>query len=169
MDLMYTAQLLGNLGEFLAAIAVLVTLWILIAQVRDTKRLLIESASTYRFTTGREMTFKSMELAPLYSKMAKHMIGDSWEVSREAESLGLATEELLQLRSFAAFSITNHERNYRSPIPEFEREQLLKNAAWQISIDPVYRAQWETYFKNVLPNDFVEAVEEEASRSDTSV
>ena len=37
MDLQATAQLLGNLGEFIAAVAVLVTLIYLAAQVKQGK------------------------------------------------------------------------------------------------------------------------------------
>ena len=43
MDFMSTAQLLGNFGEFFAAIAVFVTLGYLAVQIRETRKTLIRA------------------------------------------------------------------------------------------------------------------------------
>ena len=56
MDLMYTAQLLGNFGEFLGAVAVVITLVYLTIQVR-------QNTQAIRFQSGRESASLVADLA----------------------------------------------------------------------------------------------------------
>ena len=145
---------LGAVGELAGSAAVLVTLVFVALQVRDAKRLFSENASMYRFNAGRETTFKSMELAPAYVKMFQHLQGDAWPLAEQADRFGLDPADYFRLRQLAAYQITNHERNYRSPLRDFERKQLLENAAFAVTADPVGRDLWQTYFKQQLPQDF---------------
>ena len=113
----------------------------------------------YRFNAGREIMFKSMDLAPTYVKMFEHLEGDAWPFAEQADRFGLDPSEYFQLRQLASYQITNHERNYRSPLRDFERRQLLENAAFTVTADPIASDLWQSFFKNQLPQDFVGEVE----------
>ncbi len=99
MDLMYTAQLLGNFGEFFGAIAVVVTLAYLAIQVRHSRaatevntNALRSAASALQAETFIGLTrpgYENPSVAPFVTRLQDVNIGDlsAEDLNRDREAL----------------------------------------------------------------------------------
>ena len=96
MTLMETAQLLGNIGEFLGAIAVVLTLIYLAIQVRNSKDALAENTKSIR-SAAAAATQDSLavlnELVASDASLAKLLV----QVSDQGSLDGLSSEERLRV------------------------------------------------------------------------
>ena len=111
MDLQATAQLLGNLGEFIAAIAVVVTLIYLAAQVKHGKAALDANTEAME----REYELKTEEALKVISEsvaqMRRPMIQDAGLAELWLE--GLSGKDLSELDEFR-FGSMLHEAIWQS-------------------------------------------------------
>ena len=147
MDLMATAQLLGNFGEFIGAIAVVVTLAYLTVQVRQTRRAteinteaLRNAASAQQASTFIELTrpiYENLEVAPFMLRLAG-------ATSMEA----LSAEDRLRAVYYVSANFKAGEHNYNQWIgghlSDGEWESVEAGGRAFVQAAPIIAEVWNT-------------------------
>lgn len=170
MDLMSTAQLLGNLGEFVGAVAVVATLFYLAVQVRHSKE------ATESNTESLERASRLAEAAAFDEHDRR--LNDVSELVIRNESVAqfmlkarrgeeLTPEEALRLRNFVGMWLRNNQSSYqRAKVTEQRKlmEYMTELLGQMIADGPVlYREVWEDTIKPralaLDQLDYAEAVE----------
>ncbi len=138
MDLMSTAQLLGNFGEFVGAIAVVVTLAYLARQVKHSKEAV--AANTKSLDENRKLA-----LANAYQARAD--MASRWHLHRAASGdLAEAATKLDEGRT-EALSVTE---KYRLQAQMRAMNTLLDNVHFQRQQGYVTDEFYETNFKDAV-------------------
>ncbi len=110
MDLLDTAQLLGNVGEFLGAIAVLVTLAYLAVQVRHSKE--ATEANTKLVEESHRLALAQNQIArvDLIQRQVQILSASSElaEIFVKYERDGIETLTAVERRRFASWHIVQH-------------------------------------------------------------
>jgi len=153
MDLMSTAQLLGNFGEFLGAVAVVLTLVYLTVQVR-------QNTQAIRFQSGRESASLVADLATF---LIQHDVVES-----QIRSLGSDPEKVTDVDMFILENIlfswlTAIQQDYlefRSGLHTDDWWQSKKRVigSWLSSEAP--RSWWKTVGREYFTTDFAAIVDE---------
>ena len=111
MDLMQMAQLLGNFGEFIGAIAVVVTLAYLTVQVRQTRRATEINTEALRNAASAQQASTFIELTrPIYENLevARFMLRLAEATSMES----LSAEDRLRAVYYVSANFKAGEHNY---------------------------------------------------------
>lgn len=132
MDLMATAQLLGNFGEFFGAIAVVATLIYLAAQVKQAKHMAALSARESRNNGTRELFLAlatSDRLADAWTRAENQMPGDALLEQRkvlEARS-GINPEDAQRVQAFAVALFYHYRTMFTADLSVGDRASLDSN------------------------------------------
>jgi hypothetical protein len=158
MTLMDTAQLLGNFGEFFGAIAVVITLLYLAAQVRQSK-------------DATEANTKSTELQSYQAWQAANLqINLGWSHLPHAQLIGagLSDSKNLTDESFLAFLMMHLGMLQMAQSTDYlYRRGSLDRELWEAEMDraagilatPGVRQMWDAGAKTQLTPRFVEFLE----------
>ena len=118
MDHQAIAQLLGNYGEFLGSIAVLVTVLYLAIQVRQARNQLSLAGRQARADAAREVLHQLSDIAPIAAKLEWPSYGD----------FGLDEEENVRFGAWCHSWMRSEEMIFRAvtdPEEEATQRQLL--------------------------------------------
>ena len=160
MDWHQTASLLGNIGEFVGSIAVVVTLIILAFEVRQSSRAVEESNKFQRVAT---IDRHSDTIGRWRTQVASNpVVAGVWQKARLDQSLD--DVEALQL-NFTFINFTNTQRaNYRRAKTVGEMglaQQAVLAVAAEVVLSKTMQREWDmvaTWTRLASP-DYVEAVE----------
>jgi len=157
MDLTSTAQLLGNLGEFIGGVAVLVTIIYLAIQVRH-------GAEELRANTAQSKTAALRESYGQYQQWTEVFFSDPTFMETWIHGLGdstvLAQSDLMKFRTALANHIWLLSSIRQASVASGELttwESTLKGAA-TLFATPGFRTWWDLA-KAHFPRDFVTDVD----------
>ncbi len=125
MSLMETAQLLGSFGEFIASIAVLITLIYLAVQVKQAKDKITAAGMQARANHARgvlDPIYMSPELASIFAKLDFVDYGE----------FGLTKEEMVAFGAWCHTWMQTEQGSYYL-VPKGSHDQLRK---WWLSTKP---------------------------------
>jgi hypothetical protein len=127
MDLMYTAQLLGNFGEFVGAFAIVVALGGVDLQVRQSN---VQSRATaaIAITEGWQRTM--IEMARSESLSRAFM-----EVTMASDAEDISLEAAFRVTAFLACGIKNAELCF----PQYQTARWMRKFGWPHGIVPAIR------------------------------
>lgn len=118
-------QDLGAIGEFVSSVVIVITLIVLVYEVRSTKRAtqLANAQERRRDRTAQwRMVVDSPPLAAIIAKAYNHN-GDPG-ILNNAREYGLEPEEYAQLHNYFMLSIAHWNDNLHSELPEHDRRLL---------------------------------------------
>lgn len=152
MDLMETTQLLGNIGEFVGAIAVVVTLAYLAVQVRHSRAATEANTKHLQSAALRDMTAR-MESRALLIASNSEFAGRLFRFRVDSESL--TDLDRFQLGWYLASWITDFEEAYRQyslgTIPEAALNSRTANMA-ELLQSPGAREVWNLLLLRTDPD-----------------
>ena len=155
MDFMSTAQLLGNVGEFVGAIAVVATLGYLAIQIR-------QNTKATRAQTAQDLTGSMSEY--LLVQAQSDVLGAAWSKAYSDSGYGsLDIKDAFHIRGFVVALLNTYKNSYDQwqfgTITEREwneyRELLVALFRQYELVDEI----WDAY-KHLFSKPFVEAVDE---------
>ena len=118
-------QDLGAIGEFVSSVVIVITLIVLVYEVRSTKRA-AQAANAQERRRDRTAQWRTIidapRLAAIAIKAANH-IGDPRTV-QDASAYGLEPEEYAQLSNYFMLSIAHWNDGLHSELPEHDRRLL---------------------------------------------
>jgi len=152
MDLMSTAQLLGNLGEFVGAIAVVITLAYLAIQIRRSRAATEANTKHLQSAALRDMTAR-MESRALLLASDSEFAGRVFRSYTDSESL--TDLDRFQLGWYLASWVTDFEEAYRQyslgTIPEAALNSRTANMAELLQF-PGAREVWNLLLLRTDPD-----------------
>lgn len=138
MDLLSTAQILGNLGEFFGSIAVLATLIYVAVQVSQLKQQVRMQATFNRGEAARDILLAAVNSDHLPGIMIKLSESAGLPVAHQFE--GLNPDESYRLSMYNFAQMKNHEMNFSHSSDE-EREST-GNLIFVQSRQPCFDGWW---------------------------
>jgi antirestriction protein len=161
MDLMDTAQLLGNFGEFVGAIAVVVTLVYLALQIRQNNKNLSANIYTAWVDTG----------AIVHSIRADHPDVFLKAFSVDGNPEDLTAQEAQIAESVCAQMFNLFEANYLHYVEGAIKASVFdakrRNMLWRMQL-PYVRQMWEKIGEHVYDRRFIDYVNNEILGSGSS-
>jgi hypothetical protein len=154
MDIMSTAQLLGNFGEFFGSIAVLATLIYVAVQVSQLKQQVRMQATFNRGTAARDVLLAAVNSDHLPGILNKLRESAGRTVPHQFE--GLDPDESYRLSMFNFAQMKNHEMNFEH-IAEEDRESMGHLILTQIS-QPGFD-DWWTFGRTAFNRQFQQYVD----------
>jgi hypothetical protein len=132
MDHQAFAQILGNYGEFVGAIAVVVTLGYLAVQVRQTKKIVTSSVRESRNNGTRELFLAmatSGDLAQAWTKAEEEMDGQPFMNQRTIieETAGVDPSDAQRAMAYAIGLYFHYRTMYYADLGEADRYSLDVN------------------------------------------
>ena len=155
MNLMDTAQLLGNFGEFFSAIAVLGTLVYLAVQVKQAKMVVVEQARSARLQSDTDLLLFNAGNTILPTAIAKVFAQDGTPGSKESyvrnliERYGFEIKEAVQMQAWCFAWLKRQEITFLQPLDKDERLMLGAQIS-QFSIWPWCDKFWDERSHRVM-------------------
>ena len=151
MDFMSTAQLLGNFGEFVGAIAVVATLGFLTLEIRRSRLTTLASIEMVRTEQSLRELLADRDSPYMASLVAKAQAGEALD---EGDLYRIERSALMKISRLV--SDYAQRRLHEAPLPR--RAPILALRFELLTFGDPVREQWVS-FKDVTPKDFNEWVE----------
>ena len=157
MTLMQTAQLLGNFGEFVGAIAVVITLVYLAIQVRHSRRATQSNTEALRRAAATEQTNNYVALS--WSVVERPELADLLVEIRNVRSLAeLSDPARLRAAAFLTATLKTAEHNYLQWQDGYLEERLGRpisiGTQQMVKSLPWFEDHWTGGGRDVFSDDF---------------
>jgi hypothetical protein len=146
MDLLSWSQLLGNVGEFIGSIAILITLVYLAVQVRDTKEALSANSRDQRASRALDLFLTAADSDHLVPSIVSDMEKTGSEPRvfvRKLMDRGMSQEDAERLRYYYSALNRHYETLWRNPMSDDEKQSVIRNVLYTFSAGTA-RDFWET-------------------------
>ena len=151
-------QDLGAMGEFISSLVIVITLVVLIYEVRGTKQA-TQQANALERQRKRDLAYGAMAEAPnlaaIWAKAENHLGNSKFE--EQAREFGLEADEWFQLSSYLSRRMAGFLNAFDMDLPEKERNLNDRNIVSVLTASAVFRKDYTAMTSEMAPGDPREA------------